>query len=387
MNRFYLIAILLGGLSTNVIAQTFFTPGYIVTIKGDTLQGEIRFKDNTTLLLRNRLSTDKTYTADQVTSYYANGIRGLSTNWVENTKTVRMFMREMQTGLISLYALLYPEERLKCAIRLPDQTFVPLRGNLSLPILDQAMKACTDLRLRRLLTRASFANTPNYFDRVVQTYNVCMGSGSKVERPKQPFHYEVGLLAGAARNTWYYTQDLDADYWNPGGVYTPTHKNVFGAYITLVPNKRLSVSLEGLFTQYGGHKTISITNFMDPTDPRSRLYSFEERYLLFPVTARYIIGGRSLRWYLRAGGTVSYALSITGQYIQNDNSSKSYTVPIKPGVGVGYLAGLGAEIPIGEKRHLAVELRTTPHLVLNRVVYMAYSRSLQLILRAPIINR
>jgi hypothetical protein len=388
MHKLYLLAILLGGLLTHVTAQTMFTPGYIVTVQGDTIRGEIRLKTNTTLLLRKSQSSDKSYTPDQVDTYYANGIRGLSTNWSENGQTVRMFMREMQTGPISLYALVYPEERLKCAVRLADQTFVPLRGKLGLPILNQALSACTDPRLRRLLTLASFANTANYFDRVVQTYNVCMGSVSKVARPKQPFHYEVGLLAGAARNTWYYgaNEVRLSSYWNPNGVYTPAYKSTFGAYISLMPAKRLSFSLEGLFTQYEGTRTITINNPLNINDLRTRQYSFMERYLLFPVTARYVIGGRSVRWYIRAGASVSYALSITGQYVQDDNSSNPYSVSIRPGVGVGYLAGVGAEIPIGGKRRVSIELRMTPHIVMDGVTRMANSRSSQLILRAPIIS-
>lgn len=387
MNRLFLFTALLIGVFHPTHAQLFFTPGYLVTVRGDTIRGEIRAKDATTIQLRSSTKSEQSYTAEQVDAYHTDGIDIWSVSWLENGQPVRRFMREVLTGRVSLYCLFRPEGRLNSAIRLPNQTFVPLRGNLALSTLIQNLSDCNNSRLRQLLTVASFVNNRNYYERVVQAYNTCVGSAQSVGRPKQALHYEAGLVVGAARNTWYYGANevrLSA-YWNPNGVYSPAYTGVVGGYVTLMPRKRLSLTIETLLTRYAGHRKVRVNNPLNPTDTSSQLYSFREQYLMLPVTGRYVLHSGSARWYIRGGVNLSYGLTIKGQY--SGYGVRNAEIPLRAGFGVGYVAGVGAEIPLGRRRHLMIELRTAPHLVLYKSTRMANSRSLQLTVSVPLLER
>ena len=372
-------------------AQMLFTPGYFVTQAGDTVRGEIKEKDNTTILFRIGSEVDEQkYTPEQVLAFGTNDTGdavGRSVTWSAGGKTRHVFMREIVSGHASLFELIKPEERLSHAIRLPDQTFVPLPKSMVLLLLTQLLNGCEAPQFRSLMNPQSFYNNGASLERIVTAYNRCVNPGKSIVRLKKVFHYEAGVLAGAALNSWYYgaNQVRLSPYWNPNGAFPSAYTGVFGGFITIVPHKRLSLTAEVFYTSYKGERTVNVNNPLDPTDPSARQYSFQERYLSFPITGRYVFSTHPIRWYAKGGICVSYALHIDGKYVLN--GTRPVDVPIRPGIGVGYLVGLGAEVPIDKKRKLFVELRTTSHLVLDGVTRMANSRSLQLTIGIPLITR
>lgn len=388
MKSFFTALLLSAGCAPPVCAQMFFTPGYLVTATGDTVRGEIREKDNTNLGFRTGDGTaEQWYSPEQVTAYGTDGSVGRSATWSEDGTTRRVFLREIVGGHVSLLELIKPDPRLTYALRLPDQRYVPLRYSLALLNLTQHLTGCRDPQFRRLLTTQSFYNGRAYFERVVRAYNTCVSPERVDDRPRKTFSYEAGLLAGAARNTWVYgaVQERLSPYWNPNGVCSPAYAGVLGGFLTIAPRKRLSLTLEGLFSYYKGGRTVRINNPSDPADPSSRYYAFDEQYLAFPLAGRYVFRDRAVRWYVKGGAALSFGLSVRGQY--SGGSILNADIPLRPGIGVGYLAGAGAEVSLRSKQRLYVELRTVPHLVLHRVTRMANSRSLQLTVAVPLVKR
>ena len=106
---------------------------------------------------------------------------------------------------------------------------------------------------------------------------------------------------------------------------------------------------------------------------------------MFPVTGRYQLTKQPLRTYLKGGVGLSYALQAEAKY--SGGSIQDAVIPIRASVGVGWLGGIGAEIPVGQKHRLLVEIRMAPHLVMDRVTRMANSRSVQLTVGVPLAGR
>ncbi|WP_460962695.1 outer membrane beta-barrel protein, partial [Spirosoma litoris] len=295
----------------------------------------------------------------------------------------------LRLGYIGLYTLFYPEGRLTSAIRLPDKTFVPLRGNLTLLMLTKYLTECSDSRFSNLLRPQSFLNTIVYIERVVNTYNQCVnpGQSQSQSRPKKRFRYEAGLSANALVNSWAYgvSDPKNTTYYNPNGVYSSFYTATIGAFFTVAPRKRLSASIEFLASHYKGNLSVPLTNPLDPTAQNTRLYSFEEHFLSLPILGRYVFIDKATRLYLKGGVVPTMRTSISGRFV---DSQYSIEIPFlhQTNVGIGYLAGIGADIPLTKKQRMYLEFRTMPHFVLDAVSRIATSRSLQLTISVPLIK-
>lgn len=390
MNRFIIKVFLLISICTDAYSQLSFSPGSITFRNGDTLRGEIRERGNQLIYFRTKFdASSQPYKPDEVMSYLADGINHLSVSLTEDGVNTTYFMREQIDGYIGLFALFYPEGRLTSAIRLPDKTFVPLRGNLALLMLTKYLTECTEPRFTNLLNPKSFYNATVYFERVINTYNQCVNpaQSQRQSRPKNRFRYETGLSANALMNSWAYgTSDAkNTTYYNPNGVYSSFYTATIGAFFTVAPRKRLSASVEFLASHYKGNLSVPLTNPLDPNAQNTRLYSFEEDFLALPILGRYVFIDGTTRWYLKGGVVPTMRTSISGRFV---DSQLSIEVPFlhQINVGIGYLAGIGADIALTKKQRIYVEFRTMPHFVLDAVSRIATSRSLQLTVSVPLIK-
>ncbi len=377
-------------LTSQSVAQLFFTPGYLVTTTGDTVKGEVREQNSQLIQFRqNDKSTPQDYTPAQVASYYTDNTNRVSVHLKEDGRTNSYFMYELLNGYVSLYRLFSPEGRLTHALRLPDNTFVPLRGKLSLLMLTNSLKECSNPGFTRLLSPQSFYVSDITLKRIVSTYNTCVKPGQVTNQstPKKKLGYELGLSVSAVQNRWIYGRSgqMNATYYDPSGSYSPTYTAAVGGFFTIAPRKRLSVSIELLASWYSGNRNVPLTDPLEPTKKAYRLYSFKESYLSLPITARYVFIDKRTRWYIKAG------LGPTLTTIQDANfvsSDLGITIPIdilhRTNLGVGSLAGVGANLLIRQKYPLYVEARILSHAVLDGVTNIAASQSLQLAVSLPI---
>ncbi|ARK08959.1 hypothetical protein A6C57_00775 [Fibrella sp. ES10-3-2-2] len=384
------VLLLLLSLSHLSTAQLFFTPGYVVTTKGDTLRGEVRDRDNASVWFRSKQDgNDRQYTPETIGTYKAEGQPAVrSAKWLDNDVPVQTFVKEISTGRVSLFELIKPEERLTHAIRLPDGAFIPLRKSMALLILNQHLTGCSDPAVKRLLSIQLYYFSRSYFERVITAYNQCIEPQRSAPAVSRKLAYEAGILAGVAANSWFYgaSQASFKPIWNPNGAYSTQYTGVTGLFFTLAPRKKLSLGVEIQYTSVLTEKTVAINNTLDPTDSRTRFYSFKEQYFTMPITARYVIMSvKSVRLYAKAGGSMAYKFNVGGVY-SGDNLT-NVPIPIKSGLGLGYLLGAGAELPLTNKRHLLIELRTVPHIVLDNVTRLGTSRSYQLTVALPLISR
>lgn len=380
-------------LASQSIAQLFFTPGYLVTATGDTLRGELREQGSQLIQFRqNDQSAPQDYTPAQVASYFADNTNRVSVHLKENGQTNSYFMHELLNGYVSLYRLFSPEGRLTHALRLPDKTFVPLRGKLSLLMLTNSLNECSDPRFTRLLSPQSFYVSDVTLKRIVSAYNTCVRPDqvAKQSTPKKKLSYELGLSVSAARNNWVYGRSgqLNATYYDPSGSYSPAYTATAGGFFTLAPRKRLSASIELLASWYAGNRNVPLTDPLEPTKKAYRLYSFKESYLALPITARYVFINKRTRWYAKAGLGPTLTTIRDANFVSSD---LGLTIPIDilhpTNLGIGYLAGIGTNLLIKQKYPIYVEARMLSHAVLDGVTNIATSQSLQLNVSVPLIRR
>ena len=293
-----------------------------------------------------------------------------------------LFLRERIKGYVSLYSLSSPEGELAYVLQLPDQSFVPLRGKMAWTVLNRNLTECSDPAFLNRLTSNRYIYNYTYFEQIVIAYNRCMRPDKLPNQSKSVFHYEFGPLLGVARNRWNYSFLSPNVYFNPNGLYPVYNTFVAGGFVTLIPHKRLSLLVEALFTQYEGSRLTVVTNPLDPTIRDTRYYSFQEQFLAVPITARYVVFNRALRWYIQGGVGFTYSLALKGQ-ISGSNIVDS-DIYMRKGLSIAYLLGLGVDIPLPAKHHLYAEIRTMPHVVKDGPTHIGDCRSGQLIIGMPL---
>jgi hypothetical protein len=191
-------------LTPSAFAQLFFTSGYVVLATSNTLTGELREQGNHLIQFRPNTSVaSRSFTPSQVTTYVADNNIRRSVRLTENGRDSTYFMYEQVNGYVGLYRLFSPEGRLTHALRLPNNTFVPLRGTLTLLALTSNLNQCTAPAFTRLLNPQSFRALSSDLERVVKAYNACVGLDQPMSQPaqKKRLRYELGLSAGFARNS------------------------------------------------------------------------------------------------------------------------------------------------------------------------------------------
>ncbi len=369
-------------------AQFFYTKGFIVTTANDTLRGEIREVDNQLVKFRaGATSPERDYNPSQLSAYETDGTPRIAGRLTEQGKDTTLFMIEQVKGYVRLYRLVKPDNRLISALQLPNGQLLPLRGTLALRTLTTVLTECKTARFQQLLNPQSFYNSSLYYERIVRAYNDCVSPQQSVKRKRKKLGFEAGLLGGVAANSWLYqaTESRFNPYWNPNGVYSTQTTFVGGLFYTLAPTRKLALSVEGIFSHYKGSRTVSINDPLNPSNLAARVYTFAERYISVPITLRYTLIEKPIRFYVKAGGLVNRNLAVSGSYI----SSFGYTIPVamRPSASVGYVIGIGAAIPITPKRAVCLEARFVPHYVTYGVTRLANSRSLQLTASIPILSR
>lgn len=386
-----IVCIFLVTLSTYpTYSQLFFTNGYIVLASGDTVKGEIRERNVQLINFRpNQSATILDYVPNQLIGYYSDGINHLTVDLTEDGRTSAYFMQEQTKGYVSLYRLFKPEGNLSHALRLPDKRFIPLRGNLSLLMLSNNLTECQSPAFKQMFNVHNFYPSSYKFEQIIKAYNTCVNPTQSIQKPKKVFRYEAGLSLGAAINGWVYgaADKQNSVYYNPYVSYSPTYAVAGGGFFTVAPQKRLSAGLEILASWYKGSRSIPLTDPLNPSNVDSRLYSFSETYFALPLTGRYIFADHAIRWYLKAGLVPTLSTNVSGKYSGSSlNLDADITILNRTNIGIGYLAGIGAVIPIAKKRHINIECRTMPHFVLDGVTRTATSRSLQLMVHIPLIK-
>lgn len=372
----------------HAFSQQFFTDGFVVTIEKDTLSGQLRLKDNVTLEFRERVSGSlTTYAPEHLRSFRTDEGNGVVASLTEQGQTKTYFLLEGESGYVSLFRLPKAEGRLAYALRLPDNTFRPLRGTLSVGVLKEVLTECNSTLFATRLLPSQFYYQYPYFEKIVRAYNECVRPQQKTARPRKKGSFEIGITGGLAANSWLYgaTESRFNPYWSPNGVYPTQLTFTAGAFYTLAARRKFSVTIEAFYSSYTGSRTFFINNPLDPSDPRTRTYRFSETYIRLPISARYMFLTKPFKAYIKAGFAPVRALTIEGSY--SDQLVTNASLPMRPSLSAGYLVGAGLGIPVSLQKTIYLEARFVPHIVSYAVTRLANSRSFQLTASVPLLSR
>ena len=378
-------------LSTSLLAQSFFTSGYIVTQQGDTLSGEIQQEGNGRILFRNGKETSQLYTATQLKAYVIEGVPSIPVSWKVQDSVHHAFVKELLQGTVSLYGLSKPEGELTFFLQLPDKTFLPLEGKSSWNVLNATLTNCPNPSFMTRLDASQFRYVYTYFSTIVRAYNACIAPEKTVTQKRKPFHFQVGMLAAVTLNQWKYdaVEDRFNPYFQPNGLYPLYVSYTLGGYVMVMPEKRFSLLIEGYYGSYEGERVVDINPQFAPTVKRQRLYSFWKSYLAFPLSVRYVFADGLVRWYVKGGVSFIKELTNGGHMKSLDpNIVLDSDLFIRKGTSIGYLLGAGAEFKLGTKQRLNAEVRFVPHIIRDGgVTRLGGLRSYQFVLSAPFFQR
>lgn len=383
--------LLISSFNKPLLGQSFFTPGYIITATGDTSKGEVAQKENRRILFRTTKENQQSYEAAQLKAFVVEGIRSVVINWKDRDSVHHAFAKELLQGTVSLYGLTKPEGELTYFLQLPNKTFIPLEGKASWNALNAYLNECQKPSFMTRLDASRYRYVYPYFADIVRAYNECISPGQTVSQKRNSFHFQVGILVGAAANQFKYgaVEDRFKPYYQPNGLYPTYISYTLGAYGMVMPQKRFSVMIEGYYGRYEGERAVDLNNPSDPTIKRQRLYSFWRSFWAFPLSARFVFADGAIRWYAKAG--VSYVKDISnGGFMESLDPGISLEgdLFIRKGSSVGYLVGIGAEFKLGKKQRLNAEIRTVPHIVRDGgATRIGDLRSYQFVLSAPVFQR
>jgi hypothetical protein len=372
MKHFYLIALwvaLLSGLPiTQALAQTNFQPGYVLPPIGDTLRGEIDFREGR---LNAQSCHFRTNASAEVVTYQPEQLRGyglttrnrhyrtIAVAVEENATSKPYFLEVLVGGPASLYFLRMPNQREEYFVGLPNQPLAILRHGM----VQQAQgmneaKMVIDRRYRNTL-QAVLANCPvverklrnlpfheNALIDIINTYNgECIGYRPHAKSSAVTSHFAVSLVAGAAlHNVTYegfpFKNDVTLKNTSVGFAFGPMVR-----YSSERVSQRISLVAALLYEpekyEIGPDKGSNAGS-------DTRIH-FDLAYLRLPLMVRYTYPRGKVVPIAEVGLTAAYAVKaditsgtfINGQYTVHPGAITNILTNVYRSSQIGLGAGIG----------------------------------------------
>lgn len=303
-------------------AQAEFQPGYVVPAAGDTLRGEIDFRDayfnSTQCRFRSSpTAVARTYRPGELLAYGLPAVGRRYRTLVPPPGPAACFAEVLVSGPASLYSLrdadgadhYYLEapqfaltELVSRRATVPGQTFARNEPVYRLT-LQQAMPNCP--RAEAMLGELSFTETA--LRRVVTVFNECQGvvAAPAPARPRQPLRVSV-LLGGqlAAAHFKYGSQYFNGQEVIYGPRATPVLGVGMEVPLTALSHK-LSLAMALLYERDRYEQTVAASPYLAATR-----YALDATYLRLPVLARYTFPRGTVRPLLELGPTLAYAVQL-----------------------------------------------------------------------------
>lgn len=388
MKQYYMTACLgalLGMGSLTARAQADFEPGYIVRPAGDTVRGEVDYRDAraSAKLCRFRATPQAATTTFQPTDLLAYGLhnehklyRALALPAASGLAPAR-FLEVLASGPANLY-LLRDEDGLDhyyvatAAFPLTElvhrkvlQERMMQEQNIFRTTLSQALVGCPVAQAQL----PSLAFTTAALTRVVAAYNQCKSplvqpapAVPSVARVRQRPH--MGILVGGQRTTMHvqyaqsYTSDVKLDF---GPLTGPIAGVSFNLPLTALSRK---LSLEAELFYEGEHydqlKNITYVGGVFYT-ARSQ-YSLVMKYLRLPLLVRYTLPKGRARPFLEAGPTLAYAVQLKNEvtitdYYGRTGPPQGFFPESRRALQEGLAGGIGVQASYWQGRLAALALR------------------------------
>ena len=321
----FVALLVLLGLPFAVQAQASFRPGYIISLKGDTLRGSVNYSSGSRSAYECRFKSDA---AADIAAYLPNQLQGYgflhdrfyqsrrvpAQNPVADTTSKRVFLEVLVQGPASLYLLSDNTNSNSYYLRSGNGPVMPL-------ILHSEVVTVNGSRFRRenplfrTAFSAAFAACPEVlskvsslpfavtaFIRVVQQYNACVGGGQKISEvaaPKRRRYFMLEAVAGARTSTLRFEGEISMKDVAFSGGMQPVVGLALQQYLPVAAN-RYGIRLELLYQpQHYGQEFYAPTAYAYAAYQEVRV-DFDQ--LRIPLMFRYMpLHGRFQPFY-RGGG-------------------------------------------------------------------------------------
>jgi hypothetical protein len=376
------LTILLVFISLIINAQNKETPDFIINLKNDTIIGEIKEKNKSTISFVPLNSTSETlYTVEQLLGYSIEKIPRIIAAFSSGTESKKYFVKVRVKGYCSLMELIKADTTFLFLIQLPNQDFMPLpQNNESWAVLRSNLLACETTYFENTLLQKSYSYTLAYFSKVIRAYNECVKPELKETIYKSPVSFSYGFSSSYASNNWVYTfDDGKNQFFNANGNLTSYSRIVFGLFFNLMSEKRLSYNIELIYNQYRGDRITPIIN--NGVKVNDYKVSVEQQYLSIPLQGKYVVfSPPKSRIYVKGGVLLNFDLQfdlyreLVGIAPNTDNFI------IRKSLGFGYSTGFGIEREVGRNKKLFSEIRYLSHGVRDGATQIGNTNSLQVVL-------
>ena len=345
MKKLYIVTAVLSSalVASAACAQTNFQPGYIVRPAGDTVRGEVDYRDIrfNARQCRFRATPDVAATTLGPAELLAYGLRNGSHLYrtqalpglpAQGAIATQYFMEVLVSGPANLYTwrdseradhyyvatAAFPLAELVQRKVLLEEQHLLQEQNIYRNTLAQALVGCpaAQAKLPALLF------TAKALAQAVITYNACQGvvvaqpSVAPIQRQRQPMRFGI-VLGGESAKTHFEGSPAQFGPNQTNLVLGPSGA-VVGGLTANVPltalSTKLSLEVELLY------ESQAYTQAYGSGISGNYNYRFEMAYLKLPVLVRYIFPTGRVRPIVEAGPTLGYALKLKTETYFTDNS-------------------------------------------------------------------
>ncbi|WP_242921630.1 outer membrane beta-barrel protein [Pontibacter liquoris] len=312
---------------------------YIVTIQNDTLNGEVRFKNDTLLLFKNAAAANIKYTPDKLKAAQADG----------NSFTVKQvlgrskFLQEVVTGYLSLYRFQSVKAGERFFLGRNDTIFVVtpknIHGIIGFYLKDCPQEKDISVEVIKKLYKYNLKDLISF----VSYYNLCKGYQDEqvIKYSPEKTHFKTALSIGL-ESYRLKLGDKNEDY--PGLDFGNKASFVAAMAVSLGKETGFSVRSGLQFT----HKEGAAKSLPYPLNNSTSVdVDFSASFLEAPLLFRYTFAGKGIRPYVSFGPHAGVALQSN---IQRTPHGFTYTDSYeqkasKLGLSYGVVGNAGVYFP------------------------------------------
>jgi len=356
--------------------QNDFRNGYIITVKNDTLQGQVDYRSN----LKNYESC--IFKSEKgITEYYPNQILGfgyLNDKFFSSQITEGSFVEVLIVGQMSLY-----KSKDKYLVK-KDSLLIDLHSNIQKIIIDGKMAAVEKSRWRGNLSyllsdclKNSSSLTSNIIlkeknlAKLIIKYNSCKGSEYKEYKANKPWtKFEFGATIGVSKSD-IRTANKPAAYSYLSDSYNSIDPSIGVLFAIYAPRIMEKIALQG-------ELHYSKSSFSDLVRLDGIRTKFHDTYikltrLSIPLSVKYSFPEKKYCFYIQGGINYDYHLSSETRLLSEEvygsvvNTYPERTIDIDDNQ-LGYWAGIGILKTYGKfKGSIAIRYIQMPAIIGNSV--------------------
>jgi hypothetical protein len=384
---FFMAGLLLavGLKTTTAYAQVDFRPGYIVQLAGDTVRGEVDYRDTRSNMTQCRFRPNSgasitTYQPAELRAYGLSSEHKLYQAIAPASSAPKYFLEVLVSGPAKLYfwrdderadhyyvaTEAFPLTELVQRKVLLEQQRVLQEQNIYRNTLAQALPGCPAAQAQLPALRF----TARDLARTVLAYNQCFAPqpatpvAEVVTGQPKGSKVQFGIIAGAQSTTMRVKYDDQFSKDNTlefGPKFTP----VVGLSLNLpltVLSRKLSLETELFYDGQHYDQTYTKTTYGGGVYSSASRYTFNMVYLRLPLLLRYTYPKGRVRPFLEAGPTLDYALKFRSEVVMSDPQGNPYpATEFFPNnvrhLQEGLAGGAGVQFDYLQGRHAALLVR------------------------------